>query len=411
MTERDDMAGDTTAIASSATELEGYLGMTLDEAADRLLRRAVAYVEHETPSGDEAALLRLAEQVEADLTALGASVQRFDAPGLGRNLLATFAGEAGAETGGAGVEAGEPGKPVVAMAHIDTVHPVGTLAERPIRVEDGRAYGPGIFDMKSGLATIVEALAFLHEQGRRPRRPVQVLVTCDEEIGSHSSHDLIVRLARNAAAVLVPEPCMPDGGVKTGRKGVATYRITAHGQAAHAGIDGHLAVSATAELIRALAAVLDLARHDRGTTINVGLLEGGTASNVVPARAEATVDVRLAEPAEGDRVHAALSALSANHPQARLTVERTESRPPLVRTDAVAGLYHHARNLAADLGLELTEGATGGGSDGSIAASAGAPVLDGLGVQGGGAHAVDEHIVVADLPFRLALMARLLETL
>ncbi|HSJ26228.1 MAG TPA: M20/M25/M40 family metallo-hydrolase [Longimicrobiales bacterium] len=381
------------------TELETCLAMSETDATDRLLRRIRDYVEHETPSGDEAALLRLAALVEEDLTGCGATVQRFDAPGLGRNLLATIPGERADDS------------PVVAMAHMDTVHPVGTLAERPIRREDGRVYGPGIYDMKSGLATIVEALAWLREQGRRPRRNVHVLVTCDEEIGSHSSHDLIIGQARNAAAVLVPEPCMPDGGVKTARKGVATYRVSAHGQAAHAGIDGHLAVSATAELVHALCAVLDLARHDRGTTINVGLMNGGTASNVVPAHAEAVVDVRLAEPDEGARVHGALVALRARNPKARLVIEQTESRPPLVRTDEVVALYHHARDLAAALGVDLAEGGTGGGSDGSIAASVGAAVLDGLGVQGGGAHAIDEHIVVADLPFRLALMARLLETL
>jgi glutamate carboxypeptidase len=380
-------------------ELERHFGMAAETAAARVLARARRYVEQETPSGGAEALTRLAVMVENELLACGAVVERFDAPGLGRNLRASIPGTDAAAA------------PVVVLAHIDTVHPAGTLAERPFRVADGRAWGPGIYDMKTGLAVAVEALAWLREQGRLPQRAVRMLVTCDEEIGSHSSHDLIVAEARGAAAVLVPEPCLPDGGVKTFRKGVATYRIAARGRAAHAGIDGTQAVSATRELVRALAAALDLADHDRGTTVNVGVLRGGTASNVVAAEAHALVDVRLAEPAEGDRVHAALMSLQARHPEAGLDVERTESRGPLIRSDAVVKLYEHARRIAAELGVDLAEGGTGGGSDGSIAAAAGAPTLDGLGALGGGAHAVDEHIVIADLPFRLALMTRLLETL
>jgi glutamate carboxypeptidase len=379
--------------------VETSLGMAGEAATARVLARVRRYVEQETPSGDAERITRLALLIEHDLLACGGAVERFDVPGFGRNLLARIGG-------------GSPElEPVLIMAHIDTVHPLGTLAARPFRVADGRAYGPGIYDMKAGLAVAIEALCWMFEQGRRPRRPVHVLVTCDEEIGSHSAVQLIVEQARAAAAVLVPEPSLPDGGVKTFRKGVVTYDVRARGRAAHAGIDGVSAVSATAELVRALARALGLADHDRGTTINIGTLGGGTASNVVAAEAWATIDVRLAEIAEGDRVHRALTALRATHPDAAVVVERTESRPPLVRTDAIAALYHQARTLAAELGADLTEGGSGGGSDGSIAAAAGAATLDGLGPRGGGAHADDEHILIADLPFRFALMARLLEVL
>jgi glutamate carboxypeptidase len=379
--------------------VETSLGMAGEAATTRVLARVRRYVEQETPSGDAERITRLALLIEHDLLACGGAVERFDVPGFGRNMLARIGG-------------GSPElEPVLIMAHIDTVHPLGTLAARPFRVADGRAYGPGIYDMKAGLAVAIEALCWMFEQGRRPRRPVHVLVTCDEEIGSHSAVQLIVEQARAAAAVLVPEPSLPDGGVKTFRKGVVTYDVRARGRAAHAGIDGASAVSATAELVRALGRALGLADHDRGTTINIGTLGGGTASNVVAAEAWATVDVRLAEIAEGDRVHRALTALRATHPEAAVVVERTESRPPLVRTDAIAALYHQARTLAAELGADLTEGGSGGGSDGSIAAAAGAATLDGLGPRGGGAHADDEHILIADLPFRFALMARLLEVL
>jgi glutamate carboxypeptidase len=231
-------------------------------------------------------------------------------------------------------------------------------------------------------------------------------------VGSHSARDAIALHARRVRAVLVPEPSMPDGGVKTFRKGVATYQVDASGVAAHAGIDGDKAVSAITELVFALHHALSLADHARGTTLNIGGISGGTASNVVAAQASAVVDVRIAEPAEGERIHAALTGLSARNPRATLRVERTENRPPLVRSPEVVELYEHARALARrDLGVELGEGGTGGGSDGSLAHAAGAAVLDGLGPRGAGAHAVDEHIVLADLPFRLALMTRLLETL
>jgi glutamate carboxypeptidase len=379
--------------------LERFLGTGVGDASERVLARARRYVEHETPSRAAEAIVRLAGEIEEDLVAGGAAVERHDAPGYGRNLVARVAGREPELT------------PVVILAHIDTVHPIGTLAQRPFRVEDGRAYGPGVYDMKGGLACVVEALAWLHGRGERPRREVRLLVTCDEEIGSHSVHDRIVREARGAAAVLVPEPCLPDGGTKTSRKGVATYRIEARGRAAHAGLEGENAVSAIAELVRALGSTLQLAAHDRGTTINIGQIGGGTASNVVAADAWAAVDVRLAQPGEGERVHEALLALRPRRAEAALTVTLTESRPPLVRTEAIAALHQHVRGLAAEFGLELNEGASGGGSDGSIAADAGAPTLDGLGPQGTGAHADNEHIIVSDLAFRLALMTRLLQTL
>lgn len=380
-------------------EIERYLGMTAAQAIERTLARSRTYVEQETPSGAAAQIAALGARLRTELEACGARVQVSEAAGVGVNLHARVEG------------ADSQLAPVVVLTHMDTVHPLGTLAERPVRVTDGRAYGPGIYDMKTGIALVVEALTWLDERGRTPRRPVELLVTCDEEIGSHSSRDAIEDCARRAAAVLVPEPCRPDGGVKTFRKGVATYLIEARGIAAHAGIEGELAVSAITALVRAAATVLDLADHARGTTINIGQISGGSASNVVAERARAVVDVRIAEPPEGERVHAALLALRPHDPKAELAVRRTEERPPLVRTDAVAGLYHIARDHAQRLGVTLPEGGTGGGSDGSIAAALGAPTLDGLGTRGGGAHAADEHILLDDLPFRFALIASLIETL
>lgn len=381
------------------TRIEQYLGMTADSARARVLARAKSYVAVETPSGSAAQIAALGELVRRDLAGCGAAVTLTAVPERGVNLHARRPGD-DAESA-----------PVVVLAHIDTVHPLGSLAARPFRIEDGRAYAPGIYDMKTGLALAIEALTWLDERGRRPRRPVELIVTCDEEIGSHSSRALIEDAARRAAAVLVPEPCMPDGGVKTFRKGVATYQVEARGRAAHAGIEGELAVSAITELVHALHSALALADHSKGTTLNVGLISGGTASNVVAAEARAVVDVRIAEPEEGRRVDAGLLGLKARNPRAELEVRQSEERPPLVRSEVVATLYHTAAGFAAELGVDLPEGGTGGGSDGSFAAAVGAPTLDGLGARGGGAHADDEHILLDDLPFRFALMASLLERL
>jgi len=378
--------------------IEQHLGISHDAAVERVLARARTYVEHETPSRDEMRIAALAEVIAADLEEAGATVHIEPVPGFGATVRARVAGR-------------EAGAPLLALAHMDTVHPVGSLAQRPFRIADGHAFGPGIYDMKGGIAVLVESLEWLRERNLTPLHDVDLLLTCDEEIGSHSAHDLIVQSARAARAVLVPEPCLPSGGVKTFRKGVATYTLSARGRAAHAGIDGGAAVSATAELVRALHAALGLADHARGTTVNIGTISGGVASNVVAAAADALVDVRLAEPAEGDRVHAALTSLRAAHPEAALDVVRTESRPPLVRTPVIAALYETARGIAAELGVDLGEGGTGGGSDGSIAAHAGAPTLDGLGPQGAGAHADDERILLSDLPFRLALCTSLLARL
>jgi len=368
-------------------------------ATARALDRLRHYVEQETPSGDEARARALAATLAADLAAAGAAAERIDEPGWGAHVRARVPGR-------------EPGRePVVVLGHLDTVHPAGTLAQRPFRIAEGRAEGPGTYDMKAGLAVLVEALHTLAAAGTAPRRPVTILVTCDEESGTGASRPLIEETARGAAAVLVLEPPLPDGSAKTARKGVATYRIRALGRAAHAGVEPERGVSAIAELAHQILRALALADPARGTTVNVGVVRGGTAVNVVPAEAWAEVDVRFATAAELARVDRALLALEPVLPGARLEVTRPDPRPPLERTEGVLRLYHHARALARELGFELGEGATGGGSDGNWTAALGIPTLDGLGVRGGGAHAEDEHILIEDVPRRIALLARLLETL
>jgi glutamate carboxypeptidase len=376
-----------------------HLGFDEQEAIDRVIRRVKPWVETETPSGNADAILALSRRIAEEAAALGASIEAFEAPGFGRNIRITVAGSEPSE------------KPLLVLAHIDTVHPIGTLAKQPCVIDGDRCGGPGIYDMKTGLALMIEAVAWLRERGRSPRRTVRFLVTCDEEIGSNTSKPLFRDNANEVAAVLVPEPCIGDGSVKTRRKGVGTYRIDVTGRAAHAGIEPEKAVSAIAELVEHAVDIMSFADHTRGSTVNIGTIGGGTATNVVAADAWATIDTRFVEPAEGERMDVLIRGITNKRPAAKVSVERGELRPPLVRTDGVVALYMQAKQCAADLGVELGEGLSGGGSDGSLMAALGVPVLDGLGPNGGGAHSADEHIRISDLPFRLALFTKLLATI
>ena len=377
-------AGDTLTVAAPDTQ--------------RVLARLQRYVEHESPSGDVSRCLVLAELIAGDLRALGAQVTLLDATSMGAHVLAEFPHD-GRE------------KHLLVLGHLDTVHPAGTLELQPFVTAPEYTSGPGIFDMKSGVALMIEALALLERTGRTTQRPIRLLITCDEEVGSHTSRSLIESNARGAQAVLVPEPSLPGGKAKTSRKGVASYRLTAHGRAAHAGIEPERGINAITELIQQILAVHALEDTQRGTTVNVSTIKGGTASNVIPAEATASIDVRFAQAEEGERIDRALFALKPHLPGATLDLVQVDTRPPLERTAAVVALYEQARGIAAGLEFDLGEGGTGGGSDGCLTAALGIPTLDGLGPQGGGAHARDEHILTSDLPFRLAFYAALLEQL
>jgi glutamate carboxypeptidase len=375
--------------------MAGMEASDLTRALDRLRR----YVERETPTGDAERTAALAEELARDLTAAGAVVEQIEATGVGKHVRARVPGR-------------EPGeRPLLVLGHLDTVHPLGTLAARPFRVEGDRAYGPGIYDMKAGLVVIVEALMRLRAAGTQPRRPLVLLVTCDEEAGSGTSRSLIEAEAREAGVALVLEPPLANGAAKTARKGVAIYHLCVTGRPAHAGLEPERGVSAVVELAHQILRVMELADPARGTTINVGVVHGGTASNVVPAAARAEIDVRFTTRAERERVERALLSLTPVLEGAAVEVTGGENRPPLERSDGVVRLYELVRAVAAELGMELSEGSAGGGSDGCFTAALGVPTLDGLGVLGDGAHATHEHIVVSDLPRRIALFARLLDRL
>ncbi len=370
----------------------------VDATTERsVLERLRRLVELESPSGDVQRLTALATEIAGVLEAVGALVTAVDAPGHGRHLRAAVAGA-------------EPAlPPLLLLAHMDTVFPAGTLAQRPFVVRDGRATGPGVYDMKGGIAVLLEALGQLKEAGAQPRRPLRILLTCDEEIGSHSSRALIEELAAGAAATLVLEPSLPGGAAKTARKGVAVYTLRAFGRAAHAGLEPQTGINAITELAHQIIAAQTLARPELGTSVTAGLVGGGTASNVVPAEAWAELDVRFSTAGEAARVDAGLRALAPVLPGARLVLEGGVNRPPLERTEATAALYARARAIAAEVGLELGEGAAGGASDGNFTGALGVPTLDGLGPDGGGAHGADEHVLVADLPRRVALIVALLQ--
>ena len=357
-----------------------------------------ALVECESPSTDRAALDACAAMVASRADAEGASVERAAAGSAAADhVLARWPGD---------------GVPILILGHCDTVWPVGQIARMPVHEEGGRLYGPGIFDMKAGLGIGLLAIRTLVGQlpvARRPR--VTLLVTTDEEVGSGSSRRLIERLALESSAVLVLEPSLAGGAVKTARKGVGEFDIELTGVSSHAGVDPGGGASAISELARVIARIEALADHSRGLFINVGVVEGGTRPNVVAELASARVDVRVSRLGDLAVIEAAFAALRSVDPRVALRVSGGMNRPPMVRSAGVARLYELARRVARVLGRELGEGATGGGSDGNFTAALGVPTLDGLGATGDGAHALHEHVIVNDLPWRSALLAAVMARL
>jgi glutamate carboxypeptidase len=300
-------------------------------------------------------------------------------------------------------------RPAVLLGHLDTVWPLGEAARRPFRVEGARAYGPGVYDMKAGIVLCVLLARAFKEGLFRPRVPLVFLMSGDEETGSPASRKQIEAAAGAARYVLGLEPSQPDGGAKTRRKGVGRLVVEVIGVAAHAGIDPERGVNAIEELAAQVLAVKLLESRSAGTTLHAGLIDGGIAKNMVPARARAEFDVRVPSPAEWTRVETAVLNLRPRDPRARLRVEAKLTHPPMVRTEAIASLYEQARRVAGDIGFELGEGATGGGSDGSYCAALGVAVLDGLGVEGDGAHAESEMVRLDRIPTRAAFLAGILE--
>ena len=365
-----------------------------DREQDWLLEFVRALVAHESPSDDPTALEACAGELVARLARAGASVSRVRAASTAAHVVAEWAGA---------------GPSVLLLGHFDTVWPVGQLQRMPLVERDGKLFGPGVLDMKAGVAiaaAAAKALAASVPEARRPR--VTLLVTSDEEVGSQTSRAEIERRARASDAVLVFEPALPGGGVKTARKGVGEFRLVAHGIASHAGANPGAGASAVHELARQIAAIDAMNDPARGLTLNVGVIAGGTRSNVVAEEASALVDVRVSRMEDAARVEAALAGLTAANPRVRLDISGRVGRPPMERTAGVARLFGLAQDVARRMGSDLTEGATGGASDGNFTAALGVPTLDGLGALGDGPHALHEHVIIKELGPRTALAAGLL---
>jgi glutamate carboxypeptidase len=350
----------------------------------------------ESPSTDREALERCAALLTQRLIAARAAVGRVPSVHL-PHLIADWAGS---------------GPPVLLVGHFDTVWPVGQIARMPIEERDGKLFGPGVLDMKAGLAigiTAARVIASALPESSRPR--VRLIATSDEEVGSATSRAAIEQLARESAAVLVLEPALPGGAVKTARKGVGEFEIVAHGVSAHAGANPGAGASAVHELARQIAAVAALNDPATGVTANVGVIDGGTRSNVVAERARAVVDVRVSRMDDAARVERALAGLRPADARVRLEVTGRINRPPMERTAGVARLFSLAQTVSRALGRELGEGATGGASDGNFTAALGVPTLDGLGALGDGPHALHEHVIVNELTPRAALVAGLIQAI
>ena len=359
------------------------------------------FVRCESPSHQKAAVDRLGKLVASEWRRRGAKVRVLRDQTRGDSLRAeVWLGD------------GRPKGQIMVLGHLDTVYPLGTLATMPFRVEGGRAFGPGTFDMKAGLVLALCAIDALQALRLRPKKRLVFFWNSDEEIGSYSSRALIEREARRSAAVLVLEPAAgPEGRLKTGRKGIGAAEIIATGRSAHAGLDPGAGINAVHELALQIARLKDLNNPRRGIAVQATVVAGGTVSNVVPHHARAELDIRFTHLADAPKIERNLRALRPILPGARVEVRGGINRPPLERTPAVAALFHHAQKLIRELGHPLDETTVGGGSDGNFTAALGVPTLDGLGAIGNGAHSAVEHVIVRSLPERAALLAGLLATL
>ncbi len=297
--------------------------------------------------------------------------------------------------------------PTLVLGHTDTVHGRGTNIANPTRIEGDQFFGCGIFDMKANIILLIEAIRYFAENDFVPARPITVLLTCDEEIGSPTGRALVEHEAKRADSCLVMEPSL-DGMVKTGRKGTGIYELVAHGVPAHAGLEPEKGANAVAELAGHVVEIHSLTRSEDGTTVNVTMINGGTTSNVIPEHAKCTIDVRFASMAEAKRVDASIRNIQPIDQRVSFEVNGGINRPPLERTEAVAELFENARVLAAGFGYSLGETQVGGASDGNFVGALGVPVLDGLGIAGAGAHRLDEHILVSDIVSRATLLTLIL---
>ncbi len=386
-----------TAAASGSENIVAGRLLYFTEQLDNIVATVRELAEIESPSDDKAAVDRIAGFLAQKFEMLGGRAQLHRSNDFGDSLQVSFSSPSGR-------------KPVLLLGHYDTVYPLGTLAKMPCALEKGRLRGPGVLDMKSGIALMIHAVEALQTWHGELPRPVSVLLVSDEEVGSRSSRKITESLAKKSAAVLVLEPAAGlRGAVKTARKGVGEYMLRVKGVAAHAGLDPGKGHSAILELARQIAVIAKLNNLRQGVSVNAGVIEGGTRSNVVAAEAWVKLDVRIKSARQASVVDRKLRSLKPFDKHCGLEISGGINRLPMERTAGVADLYKQAKKIAGEMEWELEEAAVGGGSDGNFTAGMGIPTLDGLGGVGEGAHAVHEYIVISELPRRAMLLAEMIE--
>ncbi len=372
------------------------------EHQDQMVETVRDLVEIESPSDNKPAVDRIAAFLAPKFEALGGRIHLHSSHDFGDSLQIDFAAPSR--------EAANR-RPVLLLGHYDTVYPLGTLANMPCKIENGRLHGPGVLDMKSGIALMLHAIAALQAWHGQLPRPVTVFLVSDEEVGSYSSRKVTEALARQSAGVLVLEPAAGlRGAVKTARKGVGEYTLQVKGVAAHAGLDPGKGHSAILELARQIAVVAKLNDLRQGVSVNPGVIQGGTRTNVVAAEASVGFDVRIKSAKQASGLDRKLRSLKPFDKHCKLEMTGGINRLPMERTAGVAALYKKAQTIAFEAGWKLEEAAVGGGSDGNFTAGMGIPTLDGMGGVGEGAHAVHEFIVISELPRRALLLAGMIES-
>ena len=362
--------------------------------ADDTMETLRTMVEMESFTADTPSVDKLSSYIKERLETLGALVEVISQTEAGNHLLAEW---------------GEGDEQILILCHMDTVWATGTLQDMPFRVQDGLVSGPGILDMKAGIAILLHALDALNNLGLSPQRRVKMVFNSDEEVGSTTSRALIEEEARKSAHVFVLEPAAGSGGaLKIGRKGVGMFQLKVTGRASHAGNEPEKGISAVEELAHQIIRLHSFTDLEIGTTVNVGVVSGGSVRNQIAPFAEGLVDLRVATMSEADRVTEEILALKPSLPGAVVEITGGMNRLPMEKTPATARLLESARSISEPLGIELGEAHVGGGSDAQFASAMGVAVLDGLGGVGEGPHAAHEHIIAAELPRRVALLASLL---
>jgi glutamate carboxypeptidase len=354
-----------------------------------------ALANFETPTSSKPHVDQLGGFIEGQLRDLGAQVHREPREQVGDILLAKWNAES-------------PGKPILFMMHMDTVWPLGTLADRPVHVEGERLIGPGTYDMKASIALVLTTIRTLQKFSAFPDRPIWALFTSDEETGSTHSWDYIEQTARQVGLALVMEFAAKDEGLKTWRKGIGHYTVEVRGKASHAGNAPEKGINAVVELAHQTLRLTELNALDKGTSVSVTVCNGGTATNVIPDHATGKVDVRFTTRSEAERVANAINALQPVLPGATISTAINSSRPPMERDATMIACYEQAKAIAARYGMNLPEDGSGGGSDGNITAAMGVPTLDGLGSHGEGAHAVTEQCLIPSMARRAVLLSAMM---